>query len=380
MPSFVERLGFDLSLRSPAFFRYVVRPELYRQYGPDPEDVHEAVLEKLPEFRDILERHRPTFPELEIELKGHIVLPFSTAPGLDKNFDIGEELACLFGILKPGTLFVDKRIGNDPQLQRIAVDEQAEDGFNAQGFPSKGREYFLTKLDRYSGKRPVIVSVCGLPCTDDFDKAYEELETLCKDVSQYSFVIGVEWDPFSPNTASLVKLRTNEVFRRSSEIARKIIGSERLLLVKTGPYEEGEKNGRLALIDAFMLGGGDGISAVNTKKVPKNKIPSARWAYDSAGVSGRSLAPYRKRAVNDARDAFGNDVIIFAVGGLFDCEDVYESLRVADAVEYFTPCTFYGLGLPLKHMQYVSSRLKKEGYANLREMQMDARNSAGAIY
>ncbi len=387
MASFVERRAFEYALNHPWFFRHVVRPELYRRYGKhtdadgviryDPEDVHDAVMRHLPEFKDIIVRNSNVdrFPELETEIKGVRMLPFGTAAGMDKNCMALDEFSHVFGFQKPGTMIVPKRDGN--KRPRVAVDERKEDAYNAQGFPFEGFDVVFPRLKahRQSHADTVIYgSVCGLPAETDINRAYEELELLATELSPY--VDGIEWNPFSPNTASLQRLRTPEVFRESARLIRRILG-ERLLLVKMGPYEESGKKEWLGLVKAFLDGGGDGVTATNTYMVKREDVPS-EWGYTSAGRSGRFLSPYRMRAVKDARSAFPS-AVIFAAGGIFDAYDAYETFVAgADALEGYTHYVFYGLGLARQMMKGVGRRLKEEGYRSLEEMKAD--QCDGAIY
>lgn len=168
---------------------------------------------------------------------------------------------------------------------------------------------------------------------------------------------------------------------------------DKLLLVKMGPYEEDQKENWLFLADPWISGKGDGFVVVNTFMVPKEQVvsetwdwphwslnwwysredkPIPEWGYGSAGKSGRFLAPYRMRAIKDLREAyFGEDIIIFATGGIFDGDDAYKTfLAGADAVEGYTPYTFYGLGLAKELMSDVSSRMQKDGYKSLQELRL----------
>jgi len=216
-------------------------------------------------------------------------------------------------------------------------------------------------------KSLIYASVCGLPLTDNLDDAFSEMETLLDRLNPY--VEGFVWNPFSPNTAALSKLRTPEMFRKNAELVSQSIGGK-LKLVKIGPYDDTEeaKRNMLLLIEDWMTGGGDGVVTTNTYMVPKDQVPSKDWGYPSAGRSGRSLDSYRSRSVLDIREAFP-DAVIIATGGIFDGDTAYQTLRYADAVEGYTPYTFYGLGLLPRIADRVSERLQREGFKNLEEMQ-----------
>ena len=399
MASAIERTAFDLSLRSPWFFRHVVRHELYRRYGRvtdtdgaryDPERVHEAVMNHLPEYREVLQRHDlpRQFPELEVEIKGRKFVPFGTAAGMDKNGEALDEFSYIFGFQEPGTVVVPVRLGN--KQPRVAVDAGDDNMYNAQGFPSKGLEYFVRKIKSYresGGTATIYASICGLPQEADFDFHKDELRIIIDTLNPY--VDGFVWNPFSPNTDALKKLRTPNNFYDTAKLMRSLC--DKLLLVKMGPYEKDQKEAWLSLADPWISGKGDGFVVVNTFMVPKEEVcsefwgmpqwvldwqytffgkPIEQWGYGSAGKSGRFLAPYRMRAIRDlSASFFGEDVIIFGTGGIFDGDDAYETfLAGADAIEGYTPYAFYGLGLARELMGRVSYRMQQDGYKSLQEL------------
>ena len=174
-------------------------------------------------------------------------------------------------------------------------------------------------------------------------------------------------------------MRKPSVFRKSAEIIQKHY-SDKLILVKMGPYEEHDKKKWLELVGAFMEGGGDGISAVNTYKVLRSEVPSQHWGYESAGKSGHDLRPYRMRAVKDTRKTFPESVI-FATGGIFDATDTYETFcEGSNAVQGYTPYAFYGLGLVPKLMKGVLRILQRNGYVRLEKLLEAKRRCDDLVY
>lgn len=365
----VEKKLFEQSLTSTKVFRNIVRPAAYALAGGDPERVHELVLEKLNDYEDIIAKHADEFdfPELHVEIAGKKVMPFGPAAGLDKNGDVLYPLSHIFGFLVPGTVVVNPRKGNDPP--RVVVDENKDEIYNAQGFPSKGLDYFLNNIRAYrerGGEKPVIVSICGIPPDEhSLDVAYRELEKLLDEINPYAD--GFIWNPFSPNTEAIRVLRTPEHFKRSAELMGEKVG-EKLKKVKMGPYDHDEKPEWLDLVGSFMEGGGDGIVGVNTFMVPKEKVPSKDWGYPSAGRSGPFLRDYRMRAVKGAREAYP-DAFIDATGGIHSPEQAWEALQYADVLKGYTPYTFHGFGLVIEMAEGVKLRLEENGYKTLAEYQ-----------
>ncbi len=146
MLSFLEKAGFEKSLRDPDFFRQFTRPALYVLYG-DPERIHEEAIRAMNEYASSISR--PDYPSLNISIKGVPIFPFGTAAGFDKNADALYPLSRIFGFQETGTIVVNPREGNP--RPRVAVDNANEDLFNAQGFPSKGLDYAEENLIKYRG-------------------------------------------------------------------------------------------------------------------------------------------------------------------------------------------------------------------------------------
>lgn len=369
----LEKFLFTLSLRYPKVFQYIIKPQLYRRYC-DPEIVHEKLLEMLNQKRVIrtLEKTKDLFevPEkLKVEVKGKRIDPFGTAAGMDKNGDALVPFSYVFGFQEPGTVVVNEREGN--KKPRIAVIEKERDVYNAQGFPSKGLNYFLEKIKVYREtgiQKPVYVNICGLPLEEEkaIEIAMKEMEILLTTLEPYAD--GFVWNLSSPNTAALKLLRTQQVFNETAKLMRKY-APEKLLLVKIGPYEDSEKSEIIRLIYAFLEGGGDGVVAVNTKMFPREEIPVRNWGYSSGGRSGNFLQSYRMRAIRDIRKEF-REAVIVATGGIFNGREAYETFKAgANLIEGYTPYIFYGLGLFPQIVKGVFRNLKEDGYQTLEELE-----------
>ena len=205
------------------------------------------------------------------------------------------------------------------------------------------------------------------------ENAYHDTEALLHELDPYAD--GFEWNPFSPNTSTLALLRKPDIFRAYAELVRRTAGNK-LALVKMGPYEPGKKVEWLALVDGWMGGGGDGVTAVNTYVVPKDQVPVKQWGYPSAGRSGTFLAPYRMRAVRDTRNAFP-EAVIFATGGISDAEDAYDTFaQGANAIEGYTPFTYHGVGLNRQLMAGVEKQLHRNRYGKLSNLVEDVKSAA----
>ena len=365
-----ELLMFMRGSSSPAYFNKKVRPMLYRKCGNDPEDVHDFVLQISHKYGRLYSRiagytnlHNP-HKNLLVNINGAKVLPFGTAAGMDKDLEALHALGNVFGFQVPGTVVIRPRPGN-PRV-RLATIEDNKDLVNAQGFPSKGLEYALNNITSYrnnGGRGTVYASICGLPGEgeDAISASITEVETLASKLGPY--VNGFVWNPYSPNTAALAKLRTREVFHDTARAIRKHAGNC-LLLVKMGPYEPEDKEKSLALVSGFLEGGGNGVATTNTKMIPKEQLPANIrdvWGYASAGRSGRFLSEYRIRSVKDIRRRFP-DAVIAATGGIYSADEAFKAFCAgANLVKGFTPYAYFGTGLAKELMKGVSAELAKTG-------------------
>ena len=375
MPDFAHQKLFESSLKNPEMFSYL-RKILYGVAGNDPEKVHEMTLEILSRCENVLENFSPDcdFPNLHVDVCGQKVMPFGTSAGLDKNFKVTKSLSHIFGFLEGGTVILNKREGN--KRPRVYADDKNQDVYNAQGFPSEGLEVAKRNLRIYresGGVKPVLASYCGIPATADasgIDIANRESETLLAELS--TFCNAAVWNPYSPNTEALKFLRTKEIFKENAVLAKRILGHKPLFL-KMGPYDDEvtKRNEWLGLVEGFLNGGGDGIVAVNSYMVPKDKIPSGEWGdYPSGGRSGRFLQEYRQRAITDFRDNFGKEYFLIATGGIDSADEAWKSLEAgANVVAGYTPYIFSGFSLIPKMASGVEKKLNEKGFKILKDFQ-----------
>ncbi len=366
-----DKLMMLRGMFSSDYYIKSVRPMMYKKAGGDPERVQELVLNALASNNSglsLVSRLFSTPPELEIEVNGRKIIPFGTAAGLDKTGDAMLPLSRFFGFLEPGTVIVNPREGN--ARPRVATDDPNLDIYNAQGFPSKGLDYFLKNIIEYrkqKGNAAVYVSICGMPISrqNAVELAMSEMKTLLKSLEPY--VDGFVWNCASPNTEALKTLRDPQIFSDTSALMKELAPGK-LRLVKIWPYEAGERESTFKVLDGFIEGGGHGIVTTNTKMFPKEQVPMANWGYKSAGRSGKFLKEYRLRSVKDLRESFPDSFIV-AAGGIYDGDDAYETFKLgADMLEGYTPYAFYGIGLLKDIEKKVLENLRKEGYSNLKEM------------
>jgi dihydroorotate dehydrogenase len=361
---------------------------LYDICGGDAERVHDLTLSRLHNqngFERLVTRvvgslfFTPS-ENLMIEIKGiRIALPFGTAAGMDKDCEALLPFSHIFGFQEPGTIVVPIRKGNDKP--RIAPIESLWDIVNAQGFPSKGKNYAEHNLRNYrtnGGKGIIFANICGLPILESHAIAIAnyEMENLITELN--SHVNGFVWNPFSPNTDALKLLRQPSVFYDTAQLMRQSAGDDRPILVKIGPYESNEGKYTLGLVRSFLNGGGDGVVTTNTKMVQKEELPEGireTWGYKSAGRSGAFLRDYRMRSVRDIRMEFP-DCVIVATGGIDSTEDAYETILYgANLEEFYTPLIYRGTGLVRELSRGLSDLLRRRG-TTLADLQTEVTRNA----
>ncbi len=376
---FLDRVAggmVERALTDPEYYEQVARPLLYRLALGDPERAHRIAFWTLNRAQESVARvgERLHGQDLAVHLFGKEAVPIGTAAGFDKDCDALAPLGALFGFQEVGTVVLRKRRGN--KQPRVHVDADARTMYNAQGFPSQGLRHARRKLAAYreaGGDGLVFASVCGLPeGPSDITTAREELAELVRGLAPY--VDGFVWNPYSPNTEALSRLRTPAEFKVAAQIlAEHAPGKPRL--VKVGPHRPYERGWRLGLIEAYLSAGGTGVVAVNTWPVQRSQVPAGEWGYAHAGLSGRPLYDPAKQAVADVRAEFPNATIIGVGGvGARGPRDAWELLEAgADGVELFTACTIRGFGVLAEQQSGIRAGLRAAGYRALAEY-LGARN------
>jgi dihydroorotate dehydrogenase len=379
----VENLMMLRGSLDPNYFKAKVRPLLYRKCGGDPEAVHELVLDQMHSKGTFTKLLSPFFKppkNIMIRLNGLRISPFGTAAGMDKNCDALAAFGNIFGFQESGTIVLSQRDGN-PRI-RMAVLERELDVLNSQGFPSKGVLYSQQNLSDYrrsGGKAVIYSSICGLPGASETDGIGEAVkETRLLVLALGSYVDGFVWNPFSPNTAALKRLRGPSIVKAHAQVLAEH-ASTKLRLIKIGPYKPEQKDTMLELVKSFIDGGGHGIVTTNTDVIPKADLPGGlkeSWGYQSAGRSGRWLSEYRLRSLVDMRSAFP-DAVIVATGGIYEPADAYKSFKAgATMLEGYTPYVYFGAGLLRALMRGVSQSLERDKFSTLAALQHMVRGKA----
>jgi hypothetical protein len=218
---------------------------------------------------------------------------------------------------------------------------------------SKGLAHFRERLTEYrkgGGSAVVLPAVVGLPSTSgDPGAAEAELEELLGSLEHLAD--GFVWCPFMAGAPGLL---SPERFARAAELMAGAAAGK-LKLVEMFARPEDEMESWLALVDAFLGGGGDGIVAVTGLVVPKDVVPG-EWPYETAILAGRSLASHRQRAIESVRRRFPKSFIA-ACGGFHDRDEAFTACEYANVIAENEAFTRYGPGMAPVLLQKLVLRL-----------------------
>ena len=218
-------------------------------------------------------------------MAGRQVLPIGTSHGLDANADGLDVLSFLFSFQTPGPVTVSPTVvGNAP----FQEDSRYVDILIPCTFASRGLDYYRNNLATYreaGGTAVVLAAIVGLPGRyDDVPRALNEIGLLLDALREY--VDGFVW---TPQLAEGTALLTPEVFAATAT-KMAASGADLLKLVELPPCNEADRDDWLALADAFLSNGGDGIVAVGGQRVLQKDVPRPQhWPFESAFRMGGSL-------------------------------------------------------------------------------------------
>ncbi len=323
-------------IQSPAFYRSVVRPLLFALPPERAQSVADFGFRR-PWLWRALGRSSGEWDErLAVDLAGmKLRNPVGLAAGYDKNFDMLPALASLgFGYVLGGTVVARPQSGNPSP--RVIRDRRRESLINSLGFPSRGLDYAIERLE--SGGRPsgvpVFGSVSGV-AVGDVVRCHEGLQPL---------VDAVELNISSPNTAGLRVFQ--EPGALSELLGRINDGRSKPLFVKLPPYDAGDDGSELrervlALVGECLRHGTDGLTVANT-----HPTKDARLAVGEGGLSGRAIFERTVAMVAEVRAETGGRAAINASGGIFTGEDARRAIEAgATTVQVLTGLIYRGPGI-----------------------------------
>ncbi|MGA3404336.1 MAG: dihydroorotate dehydrogenase (quinone) [Candidatus Bathyarchaeia archaeon] len=256
--------------------------------------------------------------------------PVGLAAGFDKNCEMMSSLFCMgFGYLTLGTVTAERRDGNPkPRMWRY----RNRSLLNSMGLPNNGSESVaenILKARKRNGA--LILSISGLSI-DEFSLCYRKLDPLAD---------GIELNISTPNTMGVRIFQDAGVLDQLLNSITKI-RSERPLWVKIPPYFNGkERENVLGLVDICRKNSVDGITAINTKRIPEE-----RSSIGTAGLSGKEIFEDMLRIVRDVYRYTGGKLPINACGGIFSGIDAWQAFESgASSVQLYTGLIYRGPGI-----------------------------------
>jgi dihydroorotate dehydrogenase len=314
-----------------SWYRWLVRPWLFRLPPEPAQRLAEAALSIKPMWRATSPRSQTSHPSLATSLAGiPLANPIGLAAGFDKQCQYLDSLGYVgFGYLVGGTVTPDPRPGNaKPRLLRYPDRESL---VNSLGFPSDGLNAVAARLQRlHTRPAPVLVSVAALD-EEGFERCHRTLEPL---------VEAVELNISSPNTQGLRVFQDPERLRLLLDRINE--GRKKPLFVKLPPYTDDQGREHVhALLQACMGGGVTGVTAGNTIPISEPKL-----AIGTGGLSGRAILPDMLRILAELRQEAGADFVINACGGISTGYDAWQTLQAgANTVQLYTGMVYKGPGI-----------------------------------
>ena len=261
--------------------------------------------------------------------------PIGLAAGFDKNCEMSRALFQLgFGYLILGTVTLKEREGNPkPTIWRYPGNSIV----NSMGLPNLGAQRISENLstEKTNHAGPLIVSVSGLGL-EEFVECYHQIE---------QFADAIELNISSPNAAGLRIFQEPSTLNTLLEEVGKVRRLGRPIWVKIPPYfNEQERENVLDLVGVCARRGVDGITAINTKR-----IPEPRASIGTGGLSGPPIFEDMIRIVREVYSVTGGKVPINACGGISSSIDAWRAFESgASSIQLYTAFIYEGPGIVSK--------------------------------
>ena len=290
------------------------------------------------------------WPELETQLCGiPLATPIGLAPGFDKSGELLPALGWLgFGYLICGSITKEARWGNPfPRLVRYPEWESIS---NSMGLPNPGLERARQLLRRVPAGAPVIASVAGFSAAELVDSA-RALEP---------YVAATEIGLVCPNTTETERLEEMRVFvELASELGRR---KAKPVFVKLPPHHDERRRAEvLAMVDACVEAGLDGVSLSGTRPIEEPRLGQGRGS-----LAGREVFQDSLRIVADVAQRAAGRLAIKGAGGVFTGRDACDMLAAgADTVELYSAFIYRGWNVARLIAAELAAELKARGVASV---------------
>jgi dihydroorotate dehydrogenase len=288
--------------------------------------------------------------------------PVGLAAGYDKDgVAIGGLAALGFGHIEIGTVTPEPQPGNPrPRVFRLLEDEAV---INRMGFPSRGADYVVDRLNRLKVQtlrqaqgRPFKQGniALGVNLGKNKDTPLEEAaDDYVKLMHRFMFPADyLTINISSPNTVGLRRLQGRDMLEGllgAIQMERQVIslgrGGNSPILVKLSPdLSDDELEDAIGVI---LDKGMDGIIATNTTLSREGS--RSRLRGEAGGLSGRPLAAGSEAVLRRVVYLVNGRVPIVSAGGIMNPEDAKKRLALgASLVQLYTGLIYHGPGLVKK--------------------------------
>ncbi|HPA17213.1 MAG TPA: hypothetical protein PLU30_05665 [Verrucomicrobiae bacterium] len=340
---------FGMALTQPESFHGAVRPIIEAQCGGDVVRGQAIALQGIREHLHVVKRHsdkflvrfseKVTYDGIRVPVAGRPTTPVGAGCGLDSNAEALEPFSYLYGFQMPGPVSVRPR---SPGPTPFRDDQEHADLYLPPTFASVGLDIFKARLRAYrdgGGRAILLPGIVGMAESGGADAAHEEMRTLLEAFVPHAD--GFLWTPCCAGDGRVLEVGH---VQRVAQLMRDIAG-DKLNLLDMPAFEPPDRNRWLDLAGAFLSHGGGGLVVVRGLEVPKSRVPhSEDWPFTTAIQCGKSLAPYRHGAIEDARRAFPS-AFIAACGGIHIADEAFDALGFANVIVENEAFTRFGPGL-----------------------------------
>jgi len=262
-------------------------------------------------------------------------------------------LFCIgFGYLTLGTVTAEPRDGNPkPRMWRY----RNRSLLNSMGLPNNGSHIIAKSIEKNDGRNgTIVISISGLNI-DEFCRCYNKLSPLAN---------AIELNISTPNTIGVRIFQDAGVLDQLLHELTKN-RSEKPLWVKIPPYfNEKERENVLALVDICRRNSIDGITAINTKRVPER-----RSSIGTAGLSGKEIFADMLRIVQDIYRNTRGKLPINACGGISSAKDAWQAFESgASSIQLYTGLIYNGPGVVADINRNLIRSVKAHKMNSIREL------------
>ena len=295
--------------------------------------------------------------------------PIGIAAGFDKDVEVVESLLNLgFGFVEAGTVTPKPQLGNKrPRVFRLLEDDAI---INHLGFNNKGSDYAKRKLARLnlnSLSRGIVGINIGK--NKDTKNLIKDYVYCLRELGPLSHYVTINIS--SPNTPGLRDLQNRSQIEKLIKEINKIKDESSSLetkpiIIKISPDLNDDQLRDMALI--CLANGIDGITISNTTIERPSSLLSKNKK-KIGGLSGRPIFYKSNLVLKKMYNLTNGQIPLIGVGGISNGADFYEKIKSgASLAQLYTSLTYNGPSLIEKIKLEIMSRLRIDGYSNIKHV------------